>query len=101
MSDYMVVAKTSDIRAGCGKAFTIKGRRIAIFNDDGNFYALNNACAHAMGSLGRGRVKTGVVVCPVHGYAYNVKTGACETDARLRVESYEVMVKDDEVQIRC
>ena len=101
MPDYIAVTKTSDIRAGRGKAFTIKGRRIAVFNDDGDFSALNNICAHAMGSLGRGRVKNGVVVCPVHGYTYDVKTGACRTDARLRVESYEVLVEDDEVQIKC
>ena len=101
MPDYIAVAKTSDIPVGRGKAFTIKGRRIAVFNDDGNFRALNNTCAHAMGLLGRGRVKNGVVVCPVHGYAYDVKTGACHTDARLRVESYEVMLEDDEIKISC
>ena len=99
MPNYVTVAKISDIRSGRGKAFTFKGRRIAVFNDDGDFCALSNICAHAMGSLGRGRVRNGVVVCPVHGYAYDAKTGACQTDARLRVKAYEVMVEDGEVKI--
>ena len=99
MPSYVTVAKISDIRSGRGKAFTLNGRRIAVFNDGGEFCALSNICAHAMGSLGRGRVRNGIVTCPVHGYAYDAKTGACQTDARLRVEAYEVLVQDDEVKI--
>ena len=101
MSDYVTVAKTSDIRSGRGKAFTINGRRIAVFNDNEDFYALDNACAHALGPLGRGRLRNGMVVCPVHGYAYDAKTGACQTDVRLRVRTYEVMVEGDEIKVKC
>ena len=99
MPNYATLAKTSAIRSGRGKAFTFKGRRIAVFNDDGDFCALSNTCAHAMGSLARGRVRHGVVTCPVHGYAYDAKTGACQTDPRLRIEAYEIMVDDGEVKI--
>ena len=102
MASYETVAKTSDIRQGRGKAFTVKGKRIAVFNlDDENFYALDNACAHALGPLGRGRVRNGAVVCPVHSYAYDVKNGRCYTDERLRVRSYEVIVEDDEIKVKC
>ena len=102
MSDFVTVAKTSDIRQGRGKAFTIKGKRIAVFNADGeNFYALDNACAHARGPLGRGRVRNGAVICPVHSYAYDVTNGRCFTDERLRVRSYDVIVEDDEIKVNC
>ena len=102
MSDFVTVAKTSDIRQGRGKAFTVNGKRIAVFNtDDEHFYALDNMCAHARGPLGRGRVRNGAVVCPVHSYAFNVTNGRCFTDDRLRVRSYEVVVEDDEIKVRC
>jgi nitrite reductase/ring-hydroxylating ferredoxin subunit len=102
MSDFVTVAKTSKIRKGRGKAFTVNGKRIAVFNaDDENFYALDNACAHALGPLGRGRVRNGAVVCPVHSYAYDITDGSCLTDARLRVRSYEVIVEDDEIKVKC
>ena len=54
MSDYTTVTKTSAIREGRGKAFTVNGRRVAIFNEGGEFCAVDNTCPHAMGSLGRG-----------------------------------------------
>ena len=102
MSDFVTVAKTSDIRQGRGKAFTVNGKRIAVFNaDDENFYALNNACAHALGPLARGRVRNGAVICPVHSYAYDVTNGRCHTDERLRVRSYEVLVEDGEIKVKC
>ena len=101
MSSYVTIAKISDIPKGRGKTFTVKGKRIAIFNDGGKMYALDNACAHALGPLGRGRVKNGLVVCPVHGYAYDVKTGDCQTDPRLRVKSYEVVVEGEQIQVKC
>lgn len=99
MPNYVTLVKASDIRAGRGKALTFKGRRIAVFNDNGDFCALSNICAHAMGSLAKGRIRNGVVTCPVHGYVYDAKTGACQTDARLRVEAYEIIVDDGEVKI--
>ena len=102
MSSYVTVTKTSKIRKGRGKAFTVNGKRIAVFNvDDENFYALDNACAHALGPLGRGRVRNGAVICPVHSYAYDVTNGNCLTDARLRVRSYEVVIEDDEIKVKC
>ena len=102
MSSYVTVAKTSYIRKGRGKAFTVKGKRIAIFNVNGeDFYALDNSCAHALGPLSRGHVRNELVTCPVHGYAYDVKTGECQTDARLRVRSYEVIVEGDEIKVDC
>ncbi len=65
MSDYTTVTKTSAIREGRGKAFTVNGRRVAIFNEGGEFCAVDNTCPHAMGSLGRGRIRNGIAVCPV------------------------------------
>ena len=37
------------------------------------------------------------IVCPWHGYEYDVTTGRCAADADLRLESYAVQVKGDEI----
>ena len=87
---------------GTGQSVHRQWETDAVFNvDDENFYALDNACAHALGPLGRGRVRNGAVVCPVHSYAYDVTNGSCLTDARLHVRSYEVVVEDDEIKVKC
>lgn len=100
MSEWATVTKTSKIKEGRGKSFTVNGRRIAILNENGKFYAVDNTCPHAMGSLGRGRIRNGTVVCPVHGYTYKTETGECLTDPRLRIRTYPVMVEDEEIKVQ-
>ncbi len=100
MSEYIKVTKTSAIRNGRGKAFTVNGKRIAIFNENGMFCAVDNTCPHAMGSLGRGRIRNGMAVCPVHGYAYNTETGKCQTDPRLQIRTYPIIVEGDEIKVQ-
>lgn len=99
MSDYTTVTKTKAIREGRGKAFTVNGKRVAIFNENGKFCAVDNTCPHALGSLGRGRIRNGIAVCPVHGYAYNTETGECQTDPRLRIRTYPLIVEDEEIKV--
>ena len=41
----------------------------------------------------------GIAVCPVHGYAYDTKTGECQTDPRLRIRTYPVVVEDGEIKV--
>lgn len=100
MSEYSTVTKTSKIKEGRGKSFTVNGRRIAILNENGKFCAVDNTCPHAMGSLGRGRIRNGTVVCPVHGYVYNTETGECLTDPRLQIRTYPVIVEDEDIKIQ-
>ena len=99
MADYVAVAKTSDIPEGRGKTFRIRGTGIAVFNDNGIFYATGDLCAHAMGPLDKGRIENGVIACPIHGYRYDAKTGACQTDTKLSIPAYGVVVKNNEIWV--
>ena len=56
-----VVAPTSDIPPGSRKLFTVKGRPIAIFNLEGDFFGMLNRCPHQGGSLCDG-VVTGLLL---------------------------------------
>jgi 3-phenylpropionate/trans-cinnamate dioxygenase ferredoxin subunit len=49
---------------------------VAVFNDDGRFYALNDTCTHAAASLSEGWVADGAVECPLHGGTFDLRTGA-------------------------
>ena len=99
MSDYTTVTKTKAIREGPRKGVYVNGRRVAIFNENGKFCAVDNTCPHAMGITRRGRIRNGIAVCPVHGYAYNTETGECQTDPRLRIRTYPLVVEDEEIKI--
>jgi 3-phenylpropionate/trans-cinnamate dioxygenase ferredoxin subunit len=49
---------------------------IAVFNDRGRLYALNDTCPHATASLSEGWVQDGIVECPWHNSLFCLRTGA-------------------------
>ena len=74
-----------------GKALVVNGHEIAVFRCRGVLYALQNQCPHEGGSLAGGAVEGDEVSCPLHGYRFNLKTGACSTDPRLRAKTFPVV----------
>ena len=72
---FVEAAKESDVKAGMGKPVNVNGIAIAIFNVDGNFYAIDNTCPHRGGPLGEGELDGNVVTCPLHGWQFDVTTG--------------------------
>ena len=99
MASFVKVCKTSDIKAGSGRSIEVNGKPIAIFNVDGNFYAINDTCAHRGGPLGEGELDGTTVICPWHGWRYNVTTGENELVPDLPMEKYEVTVEGDDVLV--
>lgn len=54
---------------------------LAVGRHDGALFAVHDFCPHAGASLAAGTLDDGFLVCPLHGYAYDVRTGRCEEDA--------------------
>ena len=97
MAQLTRVASTSEIPPGTGKVVQVGGKFVAVFNCAGTFYALDNACRHRGGPLGEGRLNGTVVTCPWHGWDYDVKSGVCQLDPSVAVESFPVKVDGAEL----
>jgi nitrite reductase/ring-hydroxylating ferredoxin subunit len=101
LSEFIKVAKTSDLPAGQAVVIEVGGRTIALFNVKGEFFALDNTCMHRGGPLGEGFVDqiNLTVQCPWHGWIYSLATGASPIDSMAKVERFEVKVEGEEVMI--
>ena len=99
MAQLTKVANRSDIPPGTGKVVQAGGKTVAVFNCDGQFYAVDNACKHRGGPLGEGTVSGTSVTCPWHGWEYDVTTGACQMDASITVQAFPVTVQGDDVLV--
>ncbi len=71
---------------------------------DGQPYALEDACNHSGASLAEGSLEDACVVCPMHGYVFDMKTGAlvaplgvCDDQRTFRavIEGDEIAIYDD------
>jgi nitrite reductase (NADH) small subunit len=87
---WHTISPASKIREGQVLAFTVAGRLLAVGRTATGYFAVDGICPHAGGSLGEGEVENECVICPVHGYAYDVHTGEGKDDgARVRVHHVE------------
>ena len=100
MADFVTVAKKDEINEGEGKVINVNGKEIALFNVDGNFYAIDNTCKHAGGPLGEGMLDGNVVVCPWHHWKYDVMTGKSTVNPQIKVDTYEVKVEGNEIRVK-
>ncbi len=99
MSNFVRVAFTHEIPPGTGRTVQVDGIWIAVFNVEGAFYAIDNACPHAGGPLGEGKLCEAVVECPWHGWKFSVVSGERIGNPNFRVAGCEVRIQGDEVWI--
>lgn len=101
MGEFVKVASTSDLQPGGGLVVELDGRIIALFNANGEFYALDNTCLHRGGPLGEGHVdqKNLTVSCPWHGWVYSLATGVSPVNPGVCIKKFEVKVEGEDVMV--
>jgi ferredoxin-nitrite reductase len=68
---------------------------VAVFKHKGRLCAIQNICPHEGGQLSKGRIEGDEVVCPLHGYKFNLQTGSCSTDAGLKAKIFKLVRERD------
>jgi nitrite reductase/ring-hydroxylating ferredoxin subunit len=88
-----------EITEGAAKLVRMKGEEMAVFKNDGKLYGIQNICPHEGGQLCNGWIEAGEVVCPQHGYKFDLKTGACSTDPNLKVKVFRLVAQGEQVAV--
>jgi nitrite reductase/ring-hydroxylating ferredoxin subunit len=91
------VASIEDLASGEGRVVEAAGRTLALFNVDGRFYAMDNACVHRGGPLGEGDLDGTIVTCPWHAWRWDVTTGANVNNPAVTMACFPVSVQDGQV----
>ena len=101
MSDFFPVLDAAALPPGKGETVLLAGQRIAVFNVGGEFYALADDCPHRGGPLGAGWVEGEkcTVACPLHGWEFDLKTGACLTAPSRPVRAYPIRVVNGKLEV--
>ena len=99
MPTFVAAAKASELPAGKGKVVTVNGTQVALFNANGSFYAISNACPHRGGPLGEGDLEGTVVTCPWHGFTFDVTNGRNADGRPFSVPTFPVRVENGVVEI--
>lgn len=97
---FVPVAKVGQLKPNSKICITGANRKVALFFVDGQYYAMDNPCSHAGGSLADGVLTGNTVECPLHGAKFNVTTGAVEGAPAVRAQrTYPVRVVGEAIEV--
>ena len=101
MPEFVRIAVQSELPPpGEVREFNASGRTLCVGNLDGTICVLDGTCPHEGGPLGEGTVEDGRVVCPWHGYAFDLRTGVTQQDPELKAEVLEAKVEGGELRVK-
>ena len=116
----VLVCKDGEIADGGVRLVKVGREEIGVIRHRDKYYAYRNLCPHQGGPaceglrmpqvvdrIGDGGILLGQtfdeddmhIVCPWHGYEYNMKTGECVSDRKLKLRKYKIVEKGDEVYV--
>lgn len=114
------VAKLCEFHDGDRRIVFEGEQEVGIFRHEGKFYAYSNFCLHQGGPACEGLTIANVeerlrpdktskglyfsetdmnFVCPWHGMEYDMKTGECISDRKLKLRSYQVVQREDDIYV--
>jgi 3-phenylpropionate/trans-cinnamate dioxygenase ferredoxin component len=100
MAEWIDVAKVDELTPGNRKIIMTDVAEIAVFNLDGEFFAIEDVCTHDGGELASGVCDGDQIICPRHGARFCIRSGKVLTPPAYEdVETFPVRIDQDVVQI--
>jgi len=97
---WVRVAPADVIAPGDYATVEIESGFVAVFNVDGEFFAIDDVCTHDGGGLAGGALEDHQVICPRHGAHFCLRTGKALTPPAYEpVNRYATRVVDGMVEI--
>jgi len=92
------VARFEDLAPGVPRHVKIGKRDLAVVRVGDAVFALSNLCRHAFGPLSEGFVDGFYLMCPWHGWRYDVRDGSTDHPG-ADVSTFPVSLRDDIVYV--
>ncbi len=99
MTQWIDVGSVDELPPGAGCAIRADGLSLVLFNHEGEFFALDDTCPHQGGSLAEGVFHEGRVICPLHSWVFDVRSGRCPRDSHEPVGCYLTRTADGRVEV--
>jgi len=95
----MKVLALSELPSGKGVLVAVNGHDVVVFRKGDEILAIGNDCPHQGGSLCDGWAEGEIVICPVHGWEFDMRSGACMTVPGESLPRYTASVEDGAVYL--
>ena len=82
---------------GEAKEFNCGGKEVCVARVDGSLFAMDNVCPHRGGPLAQGVIDEGKLICPWHGWQFEIATGKSVQVPDTGVVVYKLSVEGEDV----
>ena len=97
---FVSCIKDSDLEEGRMKAVHVKGKAILLVKKGGQVFSLSNRCPHMGCSLEKGILREYLVMCPCHGWKFDIRNGQYEENKAIGLVSYPCKVQNGKVYVK-
>ena len=98
-NSFVSSIKESELKDGNMKAIRIKGKPILLTRVDGQVYAVSNLCPHAGCKFEGGILTSYIVMCPCHGWKFDVRNGQYQEIPQVKLECYRCKIENGKIHI--
>lgn len=100
MDGFVEVCQFEDIRPSEPLIVEIEGVPIALCRIGNDVFALEDVCPHQAASFEGGEVEDGILVCPLHGWRADVRSGQSLEAPSIKIQQYQCRVEDGKVYVK-
>jgi len=100
MSEWVDVSPVNELGPGSRKVISTEIGPIAVFNLEGELFAIADICTHDGGELASGVCEGDQIICPRHGARFCIRTGKVLTPPAYEdVETFPVRIDNITIQV--
>ncbi len=100
MAEWIDVAAESELTPGERKVIETEIGPIAVFNLDGEYFAIADICTHDGGELASGKCEGDQIICPRHGARFCIRDGRALTPPAYEdIETFSVQLQNGVIQV--
>ena len=97
---FTKLCRFDELKEGEGRRFIVIETEVAVFKINNVIYALSNICPHQHTALiYDGFIEDEFVVCPMHGWKFNLKNGKQPT-GQNGLEIFPVIIKEGNIFVK-
>ena len=93
--------KERELAEGHMKAVRVKGKPILLARVGGQVYAVSNLCPHAGCEFQSGILMGYVVMCPCHGWKFDIRSGQYQENPRRKIKLDSCQIQNRERKSTC
>jgi len=98
-TSFVSSIKESELKEGQMKPVRVKGRPILLVRVGGEVFGVSNLCPHA-GCTFEGGILTGyLVMCPCHGWKFDIRNGQYQEIPQVKLECYRCKIENGKIHI--